>query len=76
MENELREKWDEILEHMHTSFDIADASFRTFIKKLSVYSVHDNLLTILIDDTSIGDSKSFIVQKYSVFLSVSIEEIT
>lgn len=76
MENELRQNWDKILEHMHTAFSISDVSFRTFIKKLSVYSVHDDLLTILIDDTTIGDSKSFIEQKYSVFLCVSIEEIT
>lgn len=76
MENELQQNWDKILEHMHTTFSISDVSFRTFIKKLSVYSIHDDLLTILIDDTAIGDSKSFIEQKYSVFLSVSIEEIT
>lgn len=76
MENELRQNWDKILEHMHTTFSISDVSFRTFIQKLSVYSIHDDLLTILIDDTAIGDSKSFIEQKYSVFLSVSIEEVT
>lgn len=75
LENELRQNWEKILEHMHTAFDISDVSFRTFIQKLSVYSVHDDLLTILIDDTAIGDSKSFIEQKYSVFLAVSIEEI-
>jgi len=61
---------------MHTAFSISDVSFRTFIKKLSVYSICDDLLTILIDDTDIGDSKSFIEQKYSLFLSVSIEEMT
>ena len=76
MQNDIREKWDEILDHMHTAFSISDVSFRTFILKLSVYSVQDNFLTILIDDTEIGDSKSFIEQKYSLFLSVSIEEIT
>ena len=75
MENNLQQKWEIILEHMHTAFSISDVSFRTFIQKLSVYSVHDDILTILIDDTTIGDSKSFIEQKYSVFLSVSIEEI-
>ncbi|MCD7824858.1 MAG: chromosomal replication initiator protein DnaA [Clostridiaceae bacterium] len=76
MENELRNSWDKILEHMRTEFLISDVSFRTFIKKLSVYNIQDNILTILIDDTGIGNSKSFIEQKYSSFLSVSIEEIT
>ena len=75
LEDKLRQNWDKILDHLHTAFDISDVSFRTFIQKLSVYSVHDNLLTILIDDSSIGDSRSFIEQKYSVFISVSIEEI-
>ncbi len=76
MENELRQNWDKILEHMRTEFLISDVSFRTFIKKLSVYNIQNNVLTILIDDTGIGNSKSFIEQKYSSFLSVSIEEIT
>ena len=76
MEYELQQNWDKILEHMHIAFSISDVVFRTFIKKLNVYSVQDNLLTILIDDTEIGDSKSFIQKKYSTFLAASIEEIT
>lgn len=56
MEYELQQNWDKILEHMHIAFSISDVVFRTFIKKLNVYSVQDNLLTILIDDTEIGDS--------------------
>ena len=69
MEYELQQNWDKILEHMHIAFSISDVVFRTFIKKLNVYSVQDNLLTILIDDTEIGDSKSFIQKKYSTFLA-------
>ena len=30
LENELRQNWEKILEHMHTAFDISDVSFRTF----------------------------------------------
>ena len=77
MENELYERWDEILERMKVDFDISDVSYRTFIKKLSLYGVKDNTITILIDDTSIGsNSKQFIEQKYNTFLSVAIEEVT
>ncbi len=76
MENELYQRWEEILEHMKVSFDITDVSYRTFIKILSIYSVEGNTLTILIDDINIGNSKSFIEKKYNRFLSVSIEEIT
>lgn len=75
MENQLKQNWDKILEHMHTTFSISDVSFRTFIQVLSVYSVQDDVLTVLIDNTSIGDSKEFIEKRYSVFLSVSIEEV-
>ena len=77
LENELYERWDEILERMKVDFDISDVSYRTFIKKLSLYGVKDNTITILIDDTSIGsNSKQFIEQKYNTFLSVAIEEVT
>ena len=76
MENELYEKWDEILEHMKVSFDITEVSFRTFIKILSIYSVDGNNLTVLINDSNIGNSKSFIEQKYGLFLRVAIEQIT
>lgn len=76
MENELYQRWEEILEHMKVSFDITDVSYRTFIKILSIYSVEGNTLTILIDDINIGNSKSFIEKKYNRFLSVAIEEIT
>lgn len=76
MENELYQKWDEILEHMKVNFDITDVSYRTFIKKLSIYSIEEDQLTVLIDDAKIGNSKSFIEQKYSLFLSISIEEVT
>lgn len=77
LENELRQNWDKILQHMYVAFNLSEPVFHTFIQKLSVYSVQDDLLTILIDDTKIGrNSKSFVEQKYSVFLAVSIEEIT
>ena len=69
MENELYQRWEEILEHMKVSFDITDVSYR-------IYSVEGNTLTILIDDINIGNSKSFIEKKYNRFLSVAIEEIT
>lgn len=76
MEAKLRESWDEILDYMRVNFTISNPIFRTFIQKLSVHSVEDTNLTILIDDSEIGDSKSFIEEKYATFLSVSIEEIT
>lgn len=75
LENELYDKWDEILQNMKVNFEISDVSFRTFIKILSIYNIDGQNLTILIDDEGIGNSKSFIKQKYGLFLSISIEEV-
>ena len=75
MEDNLRSNWEKILEYMHTNFAITDVSYRTFIQRLNVHTVEDNKLTVLIDDSKIGDSKDFIEKKYKTFLEVSIEEI-
>lgn len=78
MEEKLLENWDNILEYMCTEFGISDVYFHTFINKLSIYSVDikENNLMIQIDDSEIGNSKSFIEEKYSTPLIVSIEVFT
>ena len=76
VENELYEKWDDILEKMKVNFDISDPAFNTFIKILKVHSISGKNLTILIDDAKIGSNKSFIEKRYSAFLQVTIEEMT
>ena len=76
MKNELYEKWDDILENMKTEFEISAPIYRTFVKTLSIYHVEGNKLTVLIDDVKIGNSKSFVEQRYSLFLAISIEEFT
>ena len=76
MENELYEKWDEILEHLKITYNISEPAYKTFIKKLKIYSISDTNLTVLVDDFAVGNNISFIKQRYDVFLQVSIEEIT
>ena len=76
MKIELYEKWDDILENMKTEFEISAPIYRTFVKTLSIYHVEGNKLTVLIDDVKIGNSKSFVEQRYSLFLAISIEEFT
>jgi chromosomal replication initiator protein len=76
MKGIIQEKWDEILEYLKIEHSITDVSFRTWIQPLQVYSVEDDLITILINDTLIGDSKRFISTKFGFPLKVSIEEIT
>lgn len=76
MKELLEEKWEEILQYLKIEHGISEVSFKTWIQPLSVYSVKDTTLTILIDNTKIGDSKKFIMNKFSLPLKVSIEEIT
>ena len=75
MKDIIIEKWDEILEYMKIEHGISEVSFRTWIHPLSVYSVSDDVITISIDDSDIGDSKKFIIKKFGIPLRVSIEEI-
>jgi chromosomal replication initiator protein len=76
LENELYEKWDDILENLRINFDISDPAFNTFIKILKVHSISGKELTILIDDAKVGSNKNFIEKRYSTFLQVTIEEMT
>ena len=64
MKDIIIEKWDEILEYMKIEHGISEVSFRTWIHPLSVYSVSDDVITISIDDSDIGDSKKFIIKKF------------
>lgn len=76
LEHEIYDRWDEILENLRVNYDISTPAFNTFIKKLKIYSISGNHLTILIDDASIGSNKNFIERRYNAFLQVTIEEIT
>lgn len=73
MSNIVAEKWDEILEHIKIEHEVSDISFNTWLKPLEVYSVEDNLVTILVPDKNF---LSFIERKYSLAIKVSICEVT
>ncbi|MFA9463439.1 MAG: chromosomal replication initiator protein DnaA [Velocimicrobium sp.] len=76
MKELIKEKWEEILEYLKIEHGISDVSFKTWIQPLKIYSVIGNIITIAIDDGKLGNSKKFIVNKFSLPLKVSIEEIT
>ena len=76
MKELIEEKWEEILEYMKIEHGISDVSFKTWILPLKIYSIVGNVITISIDDGKLGNSKKFIVNKFSLPLKVSIEEIT
>ena len=77
MKNIIHEKWNDILEALKIEHDISDVSFRTWLLPLTVYSVNNDIITILIDDVVLGSgSIDFISRKYGLPLKVAVEEVT
>lgn len=70
---ELRQKWDLILETLKKEYDIQDISFKTWIKPLKVYALNGNKITLLISEENMGIS--YIEKKYLVPLKVTICEV-
>ncbi len=67
------EKWDEILKHLKQEHEISDISFNTWLKPLEIYSVNNDLVTLLVKDS---DFINFIEKRYATPLRVSIVEVT
>lgn len=67
------EKWDEILKHLKQEHEISDISFNTWLKPLEIYSVDNDLVTLLVKDS---DFINFIEKRYATPLRVSIVEVT
>ncbi|MBD5088707.1 MAG: chromosomal replication initiator protein DnaA [Clostridiales bacterium] len=75
MKDTIIKNWDNILQHLKVEHSISEIVFKTWIQSLQVYSLKDNVLTISIDDSRVGDGKKYITSKFAVPLQVSIEEI-
>ena len=73
MEELLKQKWKLILETMKEEYEIADISFKTWILPLKIYSVLDNMVTILVSEEHMGIN--YIEKKYLVPLKVTICEV-
>ena len=76
MNNEVQEKWDEILDFFRTEYNIRDVSFNTWIKDLYVKKVEDNIVYITSDDSNITSNFNHISTKYGMFIKTAIREIT
>lgn len=77
MKQELQERWDEILNYMKKEYNISDVSFKTWLKKLNVYDVNENIITVVIEDNQMGDNAlSFIRNRFGLFLKTAIAELT
>lgn len=81
---QMKEKWEDILDFMKKEYSIQRASFETWLRALTPYSVEqaaeqsdsDYVITIAIDDTRVGaSSKSYIIDQYNAKLKCSIEII-
>ena len=70
---ELKQKWDIILQTLKEEYDIQDISFKTWIKPIKIYSVSGNKITLLISEDPMGIS--YIEKKYLTPLTVTICEV-
>ncbi|MDO5402567.1 MAG: chromosomal replication initiator protein DnaA [Eubacteriales bacterium] len=70
---ELKQKWELILNTLKEEYDIQDISFKTWIKPLKLYSVEGNKIILLISEETMGIS--YIEKKYLIPLKVTISEI-
>lgn len=73
MLDEIKNKWNFILKLMKEDFDIADVSFKTWILPLQVYSVVDDVVTILVTEEQTG--LKYIEKKYTTPFKVTISEV-
>lgn len=81
---ELKQKWDLIIQTLKEYYDITDMSFRTWIKPIQVYSVVGDKITLLIpENNNDSDGKGlsynmrvgYIERKYLAAITLTIAEI-
>lgn len=81
---ELKQKWDLIIQTLKEDYDITDMSFRTWIKPIQVYSVVGDKITLLIpENNNDGDGNGlsynmrvgYIERKYLAAITLTIAEI-
>lgn len=70
----LKEKWQEILDFFKQEYDIADVSFKTWILPLKVKSFENNMVTLIFPGDSGKTGLQYINKKYLSLLKISIAE--
>ncbi len=76
MENSIKSKWNEIINHVKDEYNVSNLLFRTWLLPLTVFSEHNNQVLIIIDEEKQGSAPDIISNKYKMPLTVAIEEIT
>lgn len=73
MEEEIKDKWIEIIHYLKDEYLVNGVLFRTWIEPLEVISYQDNKLIIAIDESKQGDILELIKKKYTIPLQVAVE---
>ena len=71
--NIVMKKWPEILDLVKKEHELSDVSFNTWLKPLTVHSVENNVVTILVQS---NEFITYISKKFTLPIKVSITEIT
>lgn len=71
--DELKNRWEEILSTFKEEYNIQDVSFKTWIKPLSIYSVEDNVITLICKENEMGIG--YIEKKYLKYLEITVSEL-
>ncbi len=72
--DELKNKWDLILETFKNDYDIQAASFQTWIQPLQLYSLEEDTITLLVPEQNVS-FLSVIESKYLKMLKVAIGDV-
>lgn len=78
MENEIKNRWIDIIQYLKTEYNVSEVSFKTWLLNINLYSVdEENDLAIILVNDNIGENGlNFIKEKYGLFLKTSIAELT
>lgn len=69
----IQNKWQDILQHIKTDYDLSDVSFRTWLLPTRPYLLKQDKLLIVVPDNQF---LSYIRKKYGLMYQISIEEIS
>ena len=70
MENEIKDKWNEIITYMRDTYNINGVLFRTWINPLTIVSCDNDTIILAIDEKEQGDILGLIEKKYKVAFQV------
>ncbi|MCH1981577.1 chromosomal replication initiator protein DnaA [Ruminococcus sp. OA3] len=71
--NIIIKKWNDILDMVKKEHELSDVSFTTWLKPLTVHSVENDVVTILVPST---EFINYISKKYTLPIKVAITEVT